>query len=100
MAGKIPTHKIDEALADPTIPKLYANSFECALGLGDIALLLKNGEKATAVLNMSHTVAKTLAIRLSELVRFLESKAGTSVMTTAEVEKALRPKKVQSTTLQ
>ena len=100
MARKTPVNKIEKALEDPEVPKLYANSFECALGLGDVALLLKNGNKTVGVLNMSHTLAKTLAMRLGDLIRFLEAQSETPVMTTADVEKALKPKKPRSTTLQ
>ena len=100
MPKKTPVIRIEKAIEDPDIPKVYANSFECALGLGDVALLFKNGEKTVGVANMSHTVAKTLAIRLGELIRYLEKKSGTSVMTTADVEKALKPGKPRSTTLQ
>ena len=91
---------MQKALDDPDIPKLYANAFDCALGAGDVALLLKNADKTIGMVNISYTVAKTLAIRLHELVKFLEAKSGTSVMSSDEIEKALRPKKAKNTTLQ
>ena len=100
MPKKPPVHKIAKVFEDPDLPKVYMNSFECALGLGDVALLLKNGDTTVGVVHMSHTVAKTLSVRLGEMIRFLESKSGTSVLTTSDVEKALRPKKSRSTTLQ
>ena len=91
---------MEKAFDDPDVPKVYTNAFECALGLGDVALLLKNGEKTVGVVNMSHTVAKTLSIRLKELIQFLEANSGMPVLTTGEVEKALKPKRKGSTTLQ
>ncbi len=100
MTKKNLPNPIQGALDNPDVPKLYANSFECALGIGDVILLLKNGEKTVGAVNLSHTVAKTLGIRLQEVIGFLEKKSGRSVMTTAEVERALRPKKAKQTTLQ
>ena len=100
MARKTSISKIEKALADTEVVKIYANSFECALGLGDVALLLKNGDQTVGVVNMSHTVAKTLALHLGELIRFLESHSGTKIMTTVEVEKSLKPQKPRPTTLQ
>ena len=100
MTKKASAHPIQQAFDDPDVAKLYANAFECALGVGDVAVLLKNADKTVAVVNMSHTVAKTLATRLHELIRFLETKSGTPVMTTPEVEKALKPQKTKEATLQ
>ncbi len=100
MAKKNPIRSMQEAFDDQDVAKVYANSFECALGTGDVALLLKNAEKTVGVVNMSYTVAKTLSIRLRELIGFLESKSGKTIMTTVEVEKALNPKKVKEATLQ
>ena len=100
MARKNPIQMMQKALDDPEIPKLYANAFECALGTGDVALVLKNADKTVGVVNMSYTVAKTLSINLHEFVKFLEAKSRTAVLTSGEVEKALRPKKVKKPTLQ
>jgi hypothetical protein len=100
MAKKTPAHMMQKALRDPDIPKLYANAFECALGTGDVALLLRNADKTVGIVNVSYTVAKTLSRRLNELITFLESKSGNPIMTSEQVEKALRPKQVKDPTLQ
>ncbi len=78
--------EIDQAVLDPDIPNIYANGFSCALGLGDVAVLLKNGPRPIGVLNMSFTTAKTLAEKLLGLVSFLEEKSGNRVLNTEEVK--------------
>ncbi len=81
--------EIDQAVLDPDVPKIYANGFSCALGLGDVAVLLKNGPRSIGVLNMSYTTAKTLAEKLLGLVSFLEEKSGNRVLNTEEVKEVL-----------
>jgi hypothetical protein len=100
MAKRTPVHMMQKALDDPEIPKLYANTFECALGTGDVALLLRNAHKTVGVVSLSYTVAKTLSLRLQELITFLETKSGNKIMTSGDIEKALRPKNVKDPTLQ
>ena len=100
MAKRSPAHTMQKALDDPDIPKLYANAFECALGTGDVALLLRNADKTVGMVSLSYTVAKTLAIRLGDLIRFLETKSGKTIMTSGDIEKALRPKPIKDPTLQ
>lgn len=78
--------EIDQAVLDPDVPNIYANGFSCALGLGDVAVLLKNGPRSIGVLNMSYTTAKTMAEKLLGLVSFLEEKSGNRVMTTEEIK--------------
>ncbi len=74
------------ALADPNMPKIYSNGFSCMLGLGDIAVLFKIAQQPTAVVNLSYTTAKTLAVKLNELVSYLESKSDHTIMTTDEIK--------------
>ncbi|MGD9365495.1 MAG: hypothetical protein PVH87_07350 [Desulfobacteraceae bacterium] len=84
MKDKIPD-EIESALDDPDIPKIYSNSFSCALGIGDASVLLKIGKKPVCILNLSYTTAKTLAIKLQELIARLEDASGNKIMTTDEV---------------
>lgn len=79
--------EIDAAQANPSITKLYANGFACALGVGDVVVLLKNGNQPILSLNMSFTIAKTLAIKLQDLIGFLEAKSGQTIMTSDDVTK-------------
>lgn len=81
--------EFDKALGDPEIQKIYANGFSNAMGIGDIVILLKNSGKPIAVLNLSYTVAKTLALKLGALISQLEDATGNTIMTTDDIKKSL-----------
>ncbi len=81
--------KFNEALENPEIQRIYANGFVNAMGVGDIMILLQNSKKPIAVLNLSYTVAKTLAIKLGALISQLEDSTGNTIMTTDDIEKSL-----------
>lgn len=81
--------ELNKAIKNPEIPKVYANGFMTAIGIGDITILLKNSGKPIAVLNLSYTVAKTLSIKLGGLISQLESSTGNTIMTTDDIKKSL-----------
>jgi len=81
--------ELSKALGDPEIQKIYANGFTNAMGIGDITILLKNSGKPIAVLNLSYTVAKTLAIKLGGLISQLEDSTHNTIMTTDDIKKSL-----------
>jgi len=81
---KIPD-EINKALGNPEIPRLYSNSFSCALGQGDVVVLFKNGPNPVATLNLSYTMAKTLVIKLQGLISHLESLSGNKIMTSDDI---------------
>lgn len=74
---------------DPGIPKLYCNGFVNAVGPGDITVLLLRNERPVAMLNMSHTVAKTMVTMIGRAVAQLESDAGIKVPTISEIAQQL-----------
>ena len=80
---------IKKALASPDVPKYYANGFANGLGIGDIVITFSNNFSPVAVLNLSYTMAKSLSIRLAELIKSLEESTGNTIMTTDEIQKAL-----------
>ncbi len=86
------TKEVDEALKSSEIPKIYANGFINTIGIGDVAILLKNGGVPVAVLNVSYTVAKTLAVKLGALISALEDRTGNTIMVTEEISKAMTKK--------
>lgn len=81
--------QLHEALNNPEIQKIYANGFINATGMGDIVILLKNADTPLAVLNLSYTVAKTLAIKLGDVITRLEEATKNTIMTTDEITKAM-----------
>jgi hypothetical protein len=80
----------NKAMEDQDIPKTYINGFTCILGIGDFAILFKRNDKAVEVMNMSYTLAKTLAIKIHQLVQHLEDKSQHSIMTTDDLNEFLK----------
>ncbi len=80
---------LNSALSNDEVPKIYANSFLCALGSGDIAIVLKNGIRDEAVLNLSYSAAKTLSLNLQELIGYLEVKSKNEIMTSPQIDQLL-----------
>lgn len=70
---------------DPEVPKVYCNGFVNAVGPGDITTMLLRNDRPVAVLNMSFTVAKTLAEMLGRAIADLEQDANIRVPSVHEV---------------
>ncbi len=81
-----------KAVDSTETPKFYANGFNNGLGIGDIVTVLMQNNKPVAVVNLSYTVAKTLAIKLNDLILRLEEDTGNVIMTTDQIEKSLSSK--------
>lgn len=81
--------EIDKAVRDDSLPTLYFNSFINTMGSGDVLLILKRGDLPVAKLYASYTVAKTLSVKLAELVGSLERATHNTIMTTDEVSRAM-----------
>jgi hypothetical protein len=80
---------LDKALNDDNVPKVYANGYVTATGHGDITLLFQRNGKPVSVLNLSFSVAKTLALSLGETIKDLENKTENNIMTVFDIQKAL-----------
>lgn len=79
----------ENAFQDPEIPHIYANGFINAHGNGDVVILLQQNSKPAAVLNLSFTMAKSLALKLGETIKNIEDASGTIIMTTDDIARAL-----------
>src|SRR3989304_6622316 len=79
--------KIIEKAVEDNIETIYFNGFTNALGVGDVVILLQKNSKSVAILNTSYTVAKTLAIKLGEMISFLEDKTSQKMLTTDQITK-------------
>lgn len=71
------------------VPNPYVNGFACGIGSGDIVMVLERNAQAVTVVNMSYTVAKTLALSLSQLIANLETATERTMLTTHEMDAAL-----------
>ena len=81
--------QIQLALQDESVPKMYLNGFVNSLGAGDVMLVLLRTSQPVAVLNMSFTVAKTLAQKLGQLIAELENQSGNVIMSTDDVNEIM-----------
>lgn len=84
-----------EALARDDVPKIYANGFGVGLSNADVFVVFqKFGPKPVAVLNLSYTLAKTLAQRLGQVVSEFERAVGDqNILTTDRIDEAFRKAK-------
>ena len=80
---------LDEAVSDDTVVKIYANGFIVACGQGDVIVLLQKNGKHVSILNLSFSVAKTLALSLGKTIKDLENRTEKNIMTTFDIKKAL-----------
>lgn len=83
----------DVAIQNVQVPKIYANGFANAVGQGDTITVLQQNGTPVAVLNLSYTVAKTLALKLGDLIKKLEADTGNTIMTTDECMSGIKSKK-------
>lgn len=68
---------------------IYFNGFTCGVGIGDISIVLQRNNESVAVLNTSYTVAKTLVEKLNGLIKNLENRANTTILTTDQIVEAM-----------
>lgn len=64
------------------VSAIYANGFKAGLSAGDVFVVLERNGVEFAVLNMSYTIAKTLAYALDALIKQLETTGKQQIMTT------------------
>jgi len=81
--------QIRNALQDESVPKIYLNGFVNSLGAGDVMVVLLRARQPVAVLNMSYTVAKTLAQKLGTMIVELENQSGNVIMSTDDVNEVM-----------
>ena len=81
--------RINKAL-DAELPNIYFNGFVTQLTQGDVLIILEKNTKPVAILNASYTVAKTLSIKLNEIVQKFEAKMGIQLVTTDDVDRKVK----------
>ncbi|MEA2984023.1 MAG: hypothetical protein QOD94_277 [Alphaproteobacteria bacterium] len=79
-------------------PRIYLNGFGITATLGDIMILLEANGKPVGVLNMSYTVATTLAARLGALINTFQERTGRPMLTIDAVAELLGRDQEQNTT--
>lgn len=85
--------RIQRATEATNIPNLYANGFVNHVTQGDILTVLEHNGKPVATINLSYTVAKTLALSIGTLISQLEALTGRDMLTTHDVSLKLNEPK-------
>ena len=71
------------------IPSIYFNGFQLNLSNADVTLLGLLDNEPTIKINLSYTVAKSLLVKLENLIKVLEDNTGRQIMTTDDVGEGL-----------
>jgi hypothetical protein len=67
-------------------PAYYANGFVNGLGMGDVYIILQTNDQNAAVVNMTLSMAKTMANNLLVMIQNFEQETGQKVMTMEEIQ--------------
>jgi len=82
--------RIDTAFSSEQIPEVYFHAFVSSLmPMGDTLIILERYGKPIAKLFCSYSVAKTLALKLGELVKQAELKLGADIPTTDQLRELM-----------
>jgi hypothetical protein len=68
------------------VPQIYANGFAATLTGSDAVIVLERVGQPVAILNLSYTMAKTLALALGRAVSDFERATGQQLLTTHDVD--------------
>jgi hypothetical protein len=86
-----PEDVLRDAALRNDIPKIYANGFSVGMSNADIVVVFQRfGPNPVGVVNLSYTLAKTLAQRLGRLVAEFERQIGQDILTTDRIDEAMR----------
>lgn len=85
--------KFQLALDEANVTKIYANGFAIGVTNADMILLLQLSARPIAQVNLSYTLAKTLHVKLGQVVADFEARTGRTMLRTDEVDTALAERK-------
>ena len=78
--------KFDEAISNPDVPKIYINAFLNGYNNTDFTLLLESNGTAAVVLNLSYSLAKTLAANIMGSITEIEKEIKQKIILMEEME--------------
>lgn len=90
--NKMPVIDLKKIINAEEIPKIYVNGFATFRGNSDIGIAFQCNGKTNLVINMSFTLAKTLAEKLGEMIDDFEEITETKIMTTDVVDVKVQQK--------
>jgi len=81
--------QLQDGFALPSEFKLYANAFAAGSSQADVVVVFQKNGEPIAVVNMSYTIAKSLAVKLTDLMKDFEEKVGQTILTTDDIGSAM-----------
>jgi hypothetical protein len=78
------------AVRDPNVHRIYTNGFTLGITNADAHVVLQWFGRPIAVVNLSYTLAKTLAQRLTKLVEEWELRTRQNLQTTDAIDEAFK----------
>lgn len=88
-----PSQTLDEAISGT--PSLYANGFSIGVTNADVVLVLARANRPVQTVHMSYTLAKTLHLKLSDVIEEFEGATGRVMLTTDDVDEMIKKKRDQ-----
>lgn len=85
--------KIQIALNDPNVPKIYFNGFQIGTSNADVLIVAQQNGRPAAVLNLSYELAKTLVSKLGLVVERIEGMVDSKFLTTDDFDSADKKKR-------
>lgn len=79
-----------QSAIESSSPKFYCNGFANGLGNTDVILALFQNRSPICTINMSYITAKSLALKLAELIQTFEAKTDSVIPTTDAVDIVLK----------
>jgi hypothetical protein len=76
---------VSDILQDDSVVKLYVNGLTVGLSLSDVFVVVNNGPKPVAILQMSLTTAKTMMVSLTGMIEDFEQKTEQPLLTMQEI---------------
>jgi hypothetical protein len=73
----------------PAEKKMYFNGFTLAVTPSDVVIVLQQNNQPVALLNTSYVIAKTLVIKLGDLLKNFEEKTEQPILTLDQINSAV-----------
>lgn len=91
---------VAQALESEDIIKLYANGFAIFFTNSDIGMVFSQNNKPIVLLNISLTLAKTLVVKLGQMIHDFEKNTDVKILTTTDIEEKFLKKMLKDAKLQ
>jgi len=91
---------VREALESEDILKIYANGFANFFTNSDIGMIFSQNNKPIVLLNISLTLAKTLVVKLGQMIHNFEKNTDVKILTTTDIEEKFLRKMQKDAKLQ